>query len=383
MPPLDSPLEAYRRDLARLRTREQFSADDGEWLAAASLLQRYADSGLGERQMLARELARHLAPAEEMTFAGAGLRLALTFERHGAMQFAMSWLELLERIVPASSTHDRGRILARRAQLLRKNDHMDEAIDLYEEVDAMGERSGEPELTARAWLGFANVAYTRGNYPEARRWYHAAALLADDNGCREQSFNAHFGLLGVAGIAGDHDTALVEGWKAYEFAAGNPTLEAEALANMGQALHEMGRHHTALKAFGAAIARASHPEMLLAALGGAATCAAILGSRDVVDAISRRIDRVAGAAWAYARALALLDLADARELIGEHARAAAHREQAGLIAEQHGFHALAYRAENPAVAPVVALARSPAARTSEILAEVEQLPTPEDLRVMA
>jgi tetratricopeptide (TPR) repeat protein len=379
----ESPLEAYRRDLSRLRPGNQFSPDDGEWLAAAALLQRYAESDSDERHALARELARHLAPADEMTFAGAGLRLAFMFERHGAMHFAASWLALLERIVPESNSLDRGRILARRAQLLRKSGHVDEAIELYEEVDVMGEQAGEPELTARAWLGFGNVSYMRGNYPEARRWYHAAALLADDNECAEQSFYAHFGLLGVAGTTGDYDTAMYEGWKAYQFAAGNPTLEAEALANMGQALHEMGRHHTALKAFGAAIARASHPEMLLAALGGAATTAATLESRDVVEAVSRRIDQIVGSVWSYPRALALLDLADAHELLGDNARAAAHRAQARLIAEEHGLHALAYRAENPTIAPIVAAARSLAARTAKILAEVDQLPTPEDLRVPA
>jgi hypothetical protein len=122
--------------------------------------------------------------------------------------------------------------------------------------------------------------------------------------------------------------------------------------------------------------------MLLAALGGAATSAAILGSRDVVEAVSRRIDRVGGAAWSYPRALALLDLADARELMGEQSLAASHREEARAIAEQNGFHALAYRAENPGIVPSVARARLVATRTTEILAEVEQLATPEDLTAL-
>ena len=47
-----------------------------------------------------------------------------------------------------------------------------------------------------------------------------------------------------------------------------------------------------------------------------------------------------------------------------------------MIAEQHGFHALAYRAENPTIAPLVARARALAAQTTRIVAKVEQLQAP-------
>ena len=151
---------------------------------------------------------------------------------------------------------------------------------LYAEAEAIGEADGEPELSARAWIGYAILAHMRGNYPEARRWYGAAVLIADDNGFREQSFSARQGLMVAAAVAGDFDRAMREGWQAFVLSSGDRDREAEVLTNMAQVLHESGRHDAALRGFAAAVTRTIVPTVLLPALGGAASAAAIVGRRE-------------------------------------------------------------------------------------------------------
>jgi tetratricopeptide (TPR) repeat protein len=377
--PTYPPLEAYRRDAARLAPGEQFGPNDSAWLAAATLLHRYVRASAEERTVLATELAAALAGHDDLTFVGAGLRTATQIEKFGALHLAVSWLALLEGLVPQQPSVDSGRMLSHRARLLRKFGHLDDALALYEQVDALGQVLGEPELTARAWLGFAILAHTRGNYPEARRWYHASALLADDNHCAEQSLNAHLGLHSMATLARDYDHAMMEGWRAFLLAAGDGMLEAEALANLGQTMHETGAHQAALRAFAAAVGRASHPDMLLPSLGGAAMAAAAIGQPSIVDAASVRINRISSSVWPYPMALALLDLGDARDMLGDSERAARDRARAKSIADANGFHALSYRAENPPAFARPMVNAHLHEQTAAIVGCIEQLDAPDDL----
>ena len=163
------PLEAYRRDVARLGDGRTFGPDDGTWVAAAMLLQRYVDGSSDERVALAAELARYLAPEGTLTFSGAALRLAAQIERAGALHLAASWLSLLDRALPTRDALDVGRTRAQRASVARKLGALDAAQELYAEAEAIGDASGEPELSARAWIGYAILAHMRGNYPDARR----------------------------------------------------------------------------------------------------------------------------------------------------------------------------------------------------------------------
>src|SRR5262245_7421773 len=215
------PLAAYRRDIDRLGGRTSFGPNDARWLDAAVLLHRFIDAPFHERNALATALARLLAPEIELTFWRAGLEVANEIEEAGALHLCYTWLFSLERIVPDSRVVDSGRVRATRARIARKLGAIDLALELYGEVERLGELRAEPELTARAWIGYAVAAFERGNFPEARRWYRAAALVADDTGCTEQASLAHQGPLIAHAISGDFNDAIVEGWRAYVSAHGN------------------------------------------------------------------------------------------------------------------------------------------------------------------
>src|SRR5262245_31421050 len=240
------PLEAYRRDIARLGGRTSFGPNDVRWLDAAGLLHRFIDAPFPERTQLATALARLLAPEIELTVWRAGLELAHEIEDAGALHLCYTWVFALERLVPDNRVIDDGRVRATRARIARKLGAVDLALELYAEVERLGEQRGEPELTARAWIGYAVAASERGNLPEARRWYREAALVADDTGCAEQASLAHQGLLVSFAVAGDFNEAIVEGWRAYVSANGNAARQAEILGNLSQARYDMGQHPAAI-----------------------------------------------------------------------------------------------------------------------------------------
>src|SRR5262245_33045370 len=234
-----SPLEAYHRDIDRLG-RTSFGENDARWLQAAVLVHRFIDAPFLERTELASAIAPLLASELEPTFWRAGLELAHEIEEVGALHLCYTWVFALERLVPDNRVIDNGRVRATRARIARKLGALDLALELYAEVERIGEQRGEPELTARAWIGYAVAASERGNLPEARRWYREAALVADDTGCAEQASLAHQGLLISSAVAGDFNEAIVEGWRAYVSAHGNAARQAEILANVSQALYDMG-----------------------------------------------------------------------------------------------------------------------------------------------
>ncbi len=347
MLPSYPPLDAYSRDVAPLAPRRSFGADDQVWVAAALMLQRYVEAAGPERTRLAPELASHLASESELTFVSAGLRLAADIDEAGALHLATTWLTLLERLIPPARVLECGRVLSYRARIARRLDETESARLLYQEIERLGETSAEPELTTRAWLGFASLARARGNHPEARRWYHAAALVADDTGCTEQSCLAHGGLLVDAAVARDFDRALIEGGHALHAAHGAPRLQTEILSNIAQVLHETGRHRTALRCFAAIVARTTVPRALFAALGGAATAGAALGSRHVVDAAAERIARLTPGGWALPLSFALIELSEAYAMLGDTVAAADNRTRGRALAAAYNYHEAVYRADHP------------------------------------
>ncbi|MDB4875795.1 MAG: hypothetical protein JWM41_2241 [Gemmatimonadetes bacterium] len=377
------PLEAYRRDVARRGVQRAFGADDGRWLATSVLLQRYVEAGPDERRRIGPELAEYLASDDELTVISAGLRVANELEEAGALHLANSWLSLLGRLVAPERALDVGRVVSHRARLARKLGAPETAHALYAQVESLGESNAEPELTARAWLGYATLAQSSGNNPENRRWCLAAALVADDTGCVEQSFNAHQGLMVAAGRDGDFDTAMVEGWRAFGFCEGIPEREAQILANIAQILYETGRHAAALRGFAAVVSRTTMPRVLLGVLGGAATAAAALGDRRVVTAAAERIERLAGSAWAFPTAQAFLDLSRAYDAVGATSVADEYRARGREIAVANGFDQLVQRADHPPV-PVQRDATSiPRVQfgtaATRVISDIEVLDAPADL----
>ncbi len=348
MVPTYHPLEAYCRDIARLASRDSFGPDDADWIAASLALQRYVDATPTERQRLATDLATVLAVGDEITVCDAALRVAFDVEKMGAWHLAMSWLDLLERLLPSERYVEVGRVFAYRARLVRKFGDMVSSRAISEEIERMGQLHAEPELTARAWLGYGVMAHSRGNIPEARRWYSAAALVADDNGFNEPSYVAHVGLQTCALIGRHFDLAMLEGWRAFALAEGDMEREAEVLTNLAQTLHECGEHRVALRGFAAAVSKSKYLDTLLPALGGVASSAAHLGQPDVVDAAADRLERLLAVASPLPHALVLLEMSDANLVLDRADEAARFRERAALLADAHGFHEVVYRVANPA-----------------------------------
>jgi tetratricopeptide (TPR) repeat protein len=377
------PLEAYRRDAARIGEGRSLGPDAGRWITMAILLDRFANAVSEEREQVARELARELArDGDVSSFWNAALALGIEIEEAGASHLCYSWLCLLERIVPAERVLDLGRVRAFRARVARKLGAPDVAQALYTEVERFGEAAAEPELTARAWIGFGVLAVERGNNPEAKRWYQAAALVADDTGCDEQSSNAHQGLLVVYAMAGDFASAIAEGWRAFDSAGGDPFRESEILGNVAQAFHDMGHHAAALRAFAAVVARGARIRVLLPALGGAALAAAALGNAPVVHAAAKRVEALIGNVWPYPVAQTLLDLADAHDWIGELAQGADYRARAVAIAEANALHQLVFRAQERRSAP--SHSKAPielGTPVSQVVENIQALEAPPDLFV--
>jgi tetratricopeptide (TPR) repeat protein len=357
-----------------------FGPDDGTWVAAAMLLQRYVDGSSDERVALAAELARYLATEDTLTFSSAALRLAAQIERAGALHLAASWLSLLDRALPTRDALDVGRTRAQRASVARKLGALDAAQELYAEAEAIGDASGEPELSARAWIGYAILAQMRGNYPDARLWYGAAVLIADNNGFREQSFSARQGLMVAAAVAGDFDRAMREGWQAFVLSSGDRDREAEVLTNMAQVLHESGRHDAALRGFAAAVTRTGAPTVLLPALGGAAAAAANLGRQDIVQAAASRVEKLVGSAWAYPLCSVFLDLADAFSRLRDAQAATAYRLRARAVAEENQFHELTQRADRHGAHGIAERQHAPLSEVaSRVVADIECLDAAADL----
>jgi tetratricopeptide (TPR) repeat protein len=377
-------LEAFRRDLARLGEGRSFGPLAGQWLQTVILLERFVSSPSTERYELGRHIVRELAGERDVTsFWSAGLTFATTVEEAGALHLCDTWVHLLERIVPTDRTLDVGRVRATRARTARKLGFPEIAEALYREVEELGETAAEPELTARAWIGFGVLALERGNFPDAKRWYQAAALVADDTACDEQSSMAHQGLMVIHATAGDFDTAIAAGWRAFDAALGDPLREAEILVNVAQALHDNGLHAAALRGFAAVVARTDRARVLLHALGGAALAAAALNNAAVVESATQRVEAIANSAWPHPVAAALLDLADAYDWLGDDARSAGYRSRAIVIAEATALHQLVFRAQERRTAPSVAttpLQTGPA--VGRVLESIQSLDAPADLFVV-
>jgi tetratricopeptide (TPR) repeat protein len=384
MIPTYPPLEAYRRDIARLAAAKAFGPDDGEWLAASLALQRYAHARPADRQRLAGELAAYLAVGNEITVCDAALRVTFAIEKSGALHLAASWLALLEQVIPADRPVELGRVLTARARLTRKFGDLTGSRAIYEEIERMGQMYAEPELTARAWIGYALTDQGRGNHPDSRRWFAAAALVADDNGCAQVSYHAHFGLQTAALIARDFDAAIREGWRAFALAGGDPELEAECLTNLSQVLYECGVYRTALRGFAACVAKASYVDTLVPALGGVASAAARLGRPNIVDAAAKRLEALLPVSSPLAIAQVLLEMSDANLILGRPEIARSFRERASVVAEAGGFHEFIYRIANPSVSADAGTARFELGpEANQIVLDIGRFNAPSDLCTVA
>ena len=401
-------LAAYRKDVALLglEVRSASELDDrlSRWLAFAVAMERLAAScnaaeGVdvsGSLEATVRELADASRAASDPTRPaqasaeriqppelGALTRaLADDAEQSGALWLAYSMLTTLERMGGSLSALEAGRILAQRARVARKADGAEIAEALYKRVAKLGRTADEPELIARAAIGFGVLAQMRGNLPAAARRFESAVRVASRVQNPELLRVAEHGRMTVAASRGAFADALRHGWAAFSAARGDREREAEMLLNLAQLAFDTGHPRAALQGFTAALQRRPGPRLALPALGGAARAAAGVGRSDIVDWCATRLsDETRSAGFAYPKASALLDLALALA-VAAPSRAMPIVHRALRLTGRFGFHELEHhlraletelelrrsivRPETPTVVTV-------GARGDAILRQIEQL----------
>jgi tetratricopeptide (TPR) repeat protein len=368
-------LDAYRETHAQNAALAE--SDDGSWLPVGSLLEHAslvpeADRGpilaavrenvltsIGRATWDAGNSTDPSPPRDDDTLEGRMRSYCDLFEEAGALDVADAILVAFVAADHAISSLERGRIEAARARLAWKRGDLEVASERYRRVTIAARKEHSDELRVRAWNGEAIVARLRGNYPRCRALGEKAAALADEVGLMRLASLAHHTLMVAEAVRGAFPAAIDHGWQAYIRAEGDCSLESAALGNMGQVFLDAGHPETAVAAFAAVMRREPPNRVLLPALGGLAVAAARLHSvillHTATSDILRRAELLARSA-PYDLATAMLDLTEAHAIIGDASSATAFRRRTALLAEAHGFHEIAIRAERlpdvPAPAPL-------------------------------
>lgn len=381
--PLPS-LEAYRRDAVSIE--DGAGLDDAvvaAWLESTTRLERAAMTQGAERErLLSGFLAQHgvvTFPASEISataLVAAVMSMASEMEDQTFFRVAHSVLSTLLIILPESEHLLRGRVIAQQARLARHLGDLGAAGRYYDEVNQISIDQNLVELKGRAWVGFGILAQLRGDFPEARRRFHAVLELP--GAASESVAVAHHQLLIAAAAARDYDTAASHAWQAFQ-GAGTSTQETEALLNLAQLLLDAGHARAALRGFAAALARKPISRLELPILGGAACAAAaalpIAAARALVRNFADRLNVLVtslrdGKSLPWPSASSLVELSEALAVVGDESGSRQMAERALAMATQHGFHQLTYRLDNPVhVAQPAPLAES----TNAILAAVDEL----------
>src|SRR5215207_8987458 len=181
-------LAAYRKDVVHLGHAGPLAAelDDrlSRWLAVASTVERLAATWNAAVAIdVSQSLESALLEFADDSTATSDLRgqahafterlqlrdlsqltrrLADEAEQGGALWLAYSMLGTLEKIGSELPALEAGRILAQRGRVARKADGTEIAEFLYKRVAKLGRTANEPELTARAAIGFGVLAQFRG-----------------------------------------------------------------------------------------------------------------------------------------------------------------------------------------------------------------------------
>ena len=383
MLPLQSPLEAYRADLSRHPNRTDFGRSDTVWLLVAHCLHRLSRAQGEARRSIADncasaigDLAGTVSPdtADEVamieqlarlrralplldTARGAGevvssaRLLADQMGEAGALWLAFSTLGHVRLAAAAAPPRELGLSTADQAWVARTLGDLDSADELYDAVAALGEKHSESELHSRALLGKGVTARVRGNYPRARKYLVEGLRRAERAGLADLAAVGHQGLLIAAATAGDHQTALVHGWAAYELAASSPERQAEILINLAQVSLLAGQARAARSGFLASMSRTDQLRFKLPCLGGAAVASASLGDSTMLTTLARAAEEsVSATALPFETASVLKSLLDAYRLMGDAARAEEYRLRARALARKNGFFEIVLATESAEVA---------------------------------
>ncbi len=390
----EAPLDAYRSDLARDKSREDFGGSDTVWLLTAHCLSRIGRANAKDLATLGTQCASALrdftepstdgppTPVAEIEdlllvvdgFAnlltrggadslGKGARgMANRMAESGALSMAYTTASLARRVIENASDRERGILTADQALFARKLGDLEAAEELYRATESIGVRSADMFLLSRAYIGRGVVDRVKGNYPRSRIFFERALELADTIQERELRRLAHQGLTICHAVSRNFDGALPHGWATLQLADGEPGREVEALANLAQLCLDAGFPVAALRGYAAILGKALSPRMMLAALGGAAIAAAQVGDSAVLKRAATEItERVGGSGLPYENAQALYQLATAYAIVGDATMRDNYLTRARKLAKARGFFELLHKTDP---AQVEKAARSPAASAS-------------------
>lgn len=374
----EAPLEAYRSDLARDKSREDFGGADTVWLLTAHCLSRIARATANDLPVLGAQCASALRDFAEPSSGGnatpvaevddillvcqgmANLRtregadalargirgMATRMADAGALSMAYTAVGFARRVADAASDHERGLLTADQAMVARLLGDLEAAEELYRAVESIGEHSRDLTVSARAFIGRGVVDRVRGNYPRSRIFFERALELAETTQARDLARLAHQGLTICHAIGGNFDRGLQHGWATYQHADGISAREVEALTNLAQLSLDAGYPGAALRSYAAVLGRSPSPRVAISALGGAAIAAAQAGEPLALARATAEIEaRVGSSGMPYENAQALYHLATAYATVGDRQRQGEYLARARKLAKARGFFELLHKTD--------------------------------------
>lgn len=405
----EAPLDAYRSDLARNKTREDFGGGDTVWLLTAHCLSRLNRASFEDLDLLGTQCASALRDFTDPSAGGASLReeelgdlrlvvdgfnrvreragaevlargirgMAHRMAEAGALSMAYTALDLGRRVADRAPDRERGLLAAEQGLVARLLGDLEAAEELYKQVEAVGDRSGDFVVLARAFLGRGVLDRVRGNYPRSRIYFERGLELAESVQATDLVRMANQGLTICHAIAKNFDRALQHAWRTYELCAGDQRAEVEALTNLSQLSLDSGYPGAAVRGFAAVVGRSPSAHVALSALGGVALAAAHTGDRAVLDRAAAEIDaRALLSALPYENAQAFVHLAAAYAVAGDSGRSESYRQQAHQLAKARGFFEILHKTDSEQVAKAAAPLRTSAslsAPSQDVIASMVEL----------
>jgi tetratricopeptide (TPR) repeat protein len=389
---LESPLDAYRSDLARNRMREDFGGADTVWLLTAHCLSRLCRASIEDRGLISSQCASALHDFTDPLVGGANLSeteitdlrlivdgfsniadrrgaealsagvrgMTSAMVEAGALSTAYSTIAYAREVAVCAGDRERGLLAATQAYVARLLGDLETAEELYGATEEIGRQSVDFAVLARANIGRGVIARVRGNYPRSRIFFERALELAETARADDLVLLAHQGLTICFAIGKDFDRALQHGWATYELSHGDAIKESEALTNLAQLSLDAGFPRAALRGFAAVLGRTESLRVALSVLGGAALAAAHCGDVDVLARISDEADRrILQSALPYENAQALYHLAQAFTVVGASERSEAYLARTRRLAKARGFFELLHKSERQQLTRTAARAASP------------------------
>ena len=375
----EAPLDSYRSDLARDKSREDFGGADTVWLLTAHCLSRIARANAQDLPALGNQCASALrdftepssdgtpTPQEEIadlhhvvegfshltTRAGAdaltrGVRgMATRMADSGALSMAYTTVSLTRRVAGGACDRERGLLAADQGMIARLLGDLESAEELYRAAESIGEGPGDMMVLSRAYVGRGVIDRVRGNYPRSRVFFERALELAETIQARDLMRLAHQGLTICHAMSKNFDRGLQHGWQTLQLADGDGGREVEALTNLAQLCLLAGFPVAALRGYAAVLGRtASSPRTALSALGGAAIAAAHAGDPAVLTRAADEVTRRVGSSGLpYENAQALYHLAMAFTIVGDDARRDDYLAKTRKIARARGFFELLHKTD--------------------------------------